>query len=66
MVERVLNGIQYSIGQYQAFLGNYDDHELNTLIDVKENAWKELEETVPPALRELETEFRQVLGVQNG
>ncbi len=66
MVERVLNGIQYPIAQYHCFLGNYDDHELNTLTDVKEHAWKELQENVLPALRELEAEFRQVLGVQNG
>ncbi len=66
IVERVLNGIQDPIAQYSGFLSNYDDHELNTLTDVKEHAWKELQETVRPALRELEAEFRQVLGVKNG
>lgn len=51
---------------YYGFLGNYDDRELNTLSDVKEDAWKKIRDSVPPALIELEAEFRQLLGVENG
>ncbi|MDH1291375.1 hypothetical protein N5C43_08900 [Comamonas terrigena] len=65
LVERVLNGIQDPIALYKGFLGNYEDHELNTLVDVKEYAWKDVQEVFRPALRELEAEFRQILGGHN-
>jgi len=65
-IERVLDGLQDPLVMYYGYLGNYEDHELNTLSDVKEHAWKEIRDSVPPALRELETEFRQVLGVEHG
>lgn len=65
-IERVLDGLQNPLVMYYGFLGNYDDHELNTLSDVKEDAWKKIRDSVPPALIELEAEFRQLLGVENG
>ena len=65
-IERVLDGLQNPLVMYYGFLGNYDDRELNTLSDVKEDAWKKIRDSVPPALIELEAEFRQLLGVENG
>jgi hypothetical protein len=65
-IERVLDGLHNPLLLYYGYLGNYDDHELETLSDVKEHAWKEIRDSVPPALEELETEFRQLLGVGNG
>lgn len=65
-IERVLDGIQDPLVTYYGFLGNYDDHELNTLSDVKEHAWKDIRDHVPSALRELEAEFRQVLDSKTG
>ena len=65
-IEKVLNGIQNPVIMYSLYLGNYEDNELSTLIDVKERAWKEILEVVPSALRELESDFRQVLGVELG
>ena len=65
-IESVLDGLQDPLVMYYGYLGNYEDHELNTLSGVKEQAWKEIRDSVPPALRELETEFRQVLGVEHG
>ncbi|WP_179153004.1 hypothetical protein [Chromohalobacter israelensis] len=64
-IEKVLRGIQGSVVMYDLYLGNYDDHELNTLTDVKDIAWKDIQAVVPAALEELESEFRLVLGVEN-
>lgn len=65
-IERVLDGLQDPLVMYYGYLGNYDDHELSSLSDVKDHAWKKIRDSVPPALAELETEFRQILGVKNG
>lgn len=65
-IEEVLRGIQDSVITYDLYLGNYDDHELNTLTDVKDSAWKYIQGVVPAALKELESDFRLVLGVENG
>lgn len=65
-IDRVLQGIQDPVVRYNLFLGNYDDHELHTLTDVKDQAWKDIQEVVPAALSELESDFRSVLGVENG
>lgn len=62
-VEDVLNAFQDPLTTYYSFLGNYDDHELHTLADVKNHSWKELRSKVFPAMKELESEFRTVLGV---
>jgi hypothetical protein len=45
------------------YLKNYDDHELTSLSDRKDEAWRDVSEVVPRALIELEGEFRTVLGV---
>ena len=63
-IEKVLDGIQDPLVTYYGFLGNYDDHELNTLSGVKEQAWQKIRDSVPSALIELEAEFRQILGVE--
>lgn len=65
-IETVLRGIQDPVVTYNLYLGNYDDHELHTLTDVKDHAWKEIRDVVPAALGELESDFRKVLGVENG
>lgn len=65
-IEKVLRGIQDPMVMYNLYLGNYDDHELHTLVDVKDHAWKEIRDVVPAALGELESDFRKVLGVENG
>lgn len=65
-IEKVLQGIQDPVVMYDLYLGNYDDHELHTLTDVKDHAWKDIQEVVPAALSELEFDFRSVLGVENG
>lgn len=65
-IEKVLRGIEDPMIMYDLYLGNYDDHELHTLTDVKEHAWKEIRDIVPVALGELESDFRNVLGVENG
>lgn len=62
-IKLVLDSFQEPVFTYECFLGNYDDHELHTLADVKNHSWKEIRENVPGALRELESEFRKVLGV---
>lgn len=64
-IEKVLQGIQDPVIMYDLYLENYDDHELNTLTDVKNNAWEGIQTVVPAALNELESEFRLVLGVEN-
>jgi len=63
-IDKVLLGIQDPIVMYNLYLYNYDDHELHTLSDVKDHAWKEIRDVVPAALDELEYDFRQVLGVE--
>lgn len=65
-IEKVLRGIQDPMIMYDLYLGNYDDHELHTLTDVRDHAWKEIRDVVPAALSELESDFRNVLGVENG
>jgi hypothetical protein len=62
-IETVFRAIQGPIAMYEAFLGNYDDHELHSLSDVKQNAWEDIRDSVPSALSELEAEFRKILGV---
>jgi hypothetical protein len=62
-VEEVLDSLQDPLTTYYVYLGNYDDDELHSLIDVKERSWKELRVKVTPAMKELESEFRTVLGV---
>jgi len=63
-IENVLRGIQDPVVMYHLYLGNYDDHELHTLTDAKDLAWTNIREVVPAALRELESDFRSVLGVE--
>lgn len=65
-IEEVLRGIQDPVIMYDLYLRNYDDHELNALTDVKDSAWKDIQSVVPAALKELESDFRLVLGVENG
>ena len=65
-VEDVLHAFQDPLTTYYGFLGNYDDNELHTLVDVKDHSWKELRSKVLPAMKELESEFRTVLGVYSG
>jgi len=64
-IDNVLSGIQDPIVMYDLYLGNYDDHELDTLVDVKDHAWKDIRDVVPAALSDLEFDFRKVLGVEN-
>jgi hypothetical protein len=64
-IEAVLGGIEDPIIMYNLYLKNYEDHELHSLRDVKEHAWEELQKVVPDALKELEIDFRNVLGVAN-
>lgn len=61
-IESVLESFRSPVAIYKGYLANYDDHELESLSDVKDYAWKEVLENVPQALRELETEFRAILG----
>lgn len=63
-IDEVLAGIEDPTIMYFGFLGNYDDDELHTLVDVKDHAWKELQNRVIPAMEELEKEFRHILGVE--
>ncbi|MBV6754525.1 hypothetical protein KV580_29860 [Pseudomonas chlororaphis] len=65
-VEDVLDALQDPLTTYYGFLGNYDDDELHTLADVKDHSWKELRSKIFPAMKELESEFRTVLGVYSG
>lgn len=65
-VEDVLNAFEDPLITYYGFLWNYDDHELHTLADVKERSWKDIRLKVLPAMEELESEFRTVLGVYSG
>lgn len=65
-IEKVLHGIQDPVVMYDLYLKNYDDHELNTLTDVKDYAWRDIQAVVPAAIRELESDFRSVLGVNTG
>lgn len=63
ILERVLHGLKEPVETYNMYLKNYDDHELHSLSDRKDEAWREVGEVVPRALVELENEFRAVLGV---
>ncbi len=65
-VEDVLHAFQDPLTTYYGFLGNYGDNEPHTLVDVKDHSWKELRSKVLPAMKELESEFRTVLGVYSG
>jgi len=65
-IDQVLQGIQGPIVRYELFLRNYDDHELHSLVDVKNGAWREIQAVVPPALLELESDMRKLLGVESG
>lgn len=64
-IDNVLRGIQDPVVTYDLYLGNYDDNELHTLVDVKGHAWNEVQDIVPAALDDLEFEFRKILGVEN-
>ena len=65
VIKDVIDPFRSSIQMYYAYQHNYDDHELDTISDVKDRSWKEIEESVNPAMKELEEEFRKLLGVKD-
>ena len=64
-IEAVLEALQDPTTTYYTFLKVYDDDELHTLRDVKDGAWKDLSNTIPPAMEKIERDFRKILGVEH-
>jgi sensor c-di-GMP phosphodiesterase-like protein len=60
-IELVINHVQDSVLAYHGTLAVYDDHELSSLVEFKNNMWQELNEHLPQAISELESDFRKVL-----
>lgn len=47
--------------QYICYLGNYEDHELHTLKDVRDRCWDEVANEVRPAIDKVEQRFRSIV-----
>ncbi len=43
---------------YVCYLGNYDDHELHTIQDVRDRSWDQICEDLHPAIELVESKFR--------
>lgn len=65
-IDEFFEGIEGPVIRYYTFQGVYDDHELNSLGDIKSGAWTEINNKLPAVVKEVEGEFRRVLGVQVG
>ena len=45
--------------QYVCYLGNYDDHELHTIQDVRDRSWDTICQELHPAIQIVENRFRE-------
>lgn len=46
--------------EYQMYLGNYDDHELHSIQDVRDRSWDQISNELLPAIKEVEDRFRRL------
>lgn len=63
VIEKVFYAFESPTTDYLGYLGVYDDHELNTLDDVRERGYDEVRKSVAPAVEALEHECRRIFGV---
>lgn len=65
-IDNFFESIEGPVIRYWTFQGVYDDHELNSLSDIKNGAWKEISSKLPSVVKEVENEFKRLLGIQIG
>lgn len=65
-IDNFFESIEGPVIRYWTYQGVYDDQELNSLSDIKNGAWKEINSKLPSVVEELEGEFKGVLGIQVG